>query len=137
MKSSLRSVAVFCILALAVCGADKKRPKAKADKPPDLVVVTLKVQREAGNFAVEGTVRNNSDKPMKGLVLFFEFMEPGGRTISRMNTTVSEVTLEPGEEGEFLTQTPDQVRAVHVKLDAEDKDGRYFTIDKPGPYAIQ
>lgn len=126
-------------LALALClvAAEKKRPKAKPEKPPEVVIVDFKVHRDAGNFAVEGRVRNNSDKPMKGLVLFFEFMEPGGKTISRMNTTVSDTPLEPGDEGEFLTQTPDQVRAVHVKLDAEDKDGRYFTIDKPGPYTIE
>lgn len=133
----LLAAAVLCALALCLSAADKKRPKTKPDKPPEVVIVSFKVERDSGNFSVEGTVKNNSGKPMKGLVLFFEFMEPGGKTISRMNTTVTEHTLEPGEEGEFLTQTPDQVRAVHVKLDAEDKEGRYFTIDRPGPHTIQ
>ncbi len=48
--------------------------------------------------------------------------------ISRMTTIASEHAVDPGEEAEFLTQTPDQVRAVHVRLDAEDSKGRYLRL---------
>jgi hypothetical protein len=116
--------------------ADKPRPK-KQTKPPDVCVIALKIERDGSNVALEGTVRNNSGRPMKGLVLFFEFIEPGGRMISRMNTEVTGTTLDPEHEGEFLAQTPDQVRAVSVRLDAEDKEGRNLTLDKPGPHVIQ
>jgi hypothetical protein len=131
--------AAIVLLALSILGwtADKPRKKGKPEKPPEIRVIDLEIRREAGLVAIEGKVRNGSDKPFKGLVLFFEFLEPGGKTISRMNSRITESMVEPGDDGEFQTQTPDQVRAVHVRLDAEDRDGRYLTIDKPGPYTIE
>jgi hypothetical protein len=50
---------------------------------------------------------------------------------------VSEVVVRPGEEQFFEAQTVDPVRAVHIRLDAEDKEGRYLKVDKRGPYAIE
>jgi hypothetical protein len=126
---------VVLAAACALLAADKKRPKD--NKPPDVEVVSLKIQREERIIALEGVVRNNSPKPMKGLVLYFEFLEFNGRMISRMKTEVSEETLDPGQEAEFLTQTPDQVRAVDIRLEAEDRDGRYLLINKPGPHRIE
>jgi hypothetical protein len=130
------ALAIVLIAACALLAADKKRSKDK-NKPPDVEIVSLKIQREERNIALEGVVRNNSPKPMKGLVLFFEFLEFNGRMISRMKTEVSEEMLQPGEEAEFLTQTPDQVRAVDIRLEAEDRDGRNLLINKPGPHRIE
>jgi len=131
--------ALFVALALMTAGAWQKERarRAKGPRPPDIAVVTFKVHREPGVVAVEGRVRNNSDRVLKGLVMFFEFLESDGKMITRKNTMVTDTSLGPGDEEEFLTQTVYPVRAVHVRLDAEDKDGRYLRVDKPGPYAIE
>jgi hypothetical protein len=100
-------------------------------------VVRISVQREQRLVAVEGIVRNNSDRPLRGLVVFFSFLDADGHTITRKKTQVGAGTLEPGDEGEFLGQTPDPVRAVQIRLEAEDKDGRVLRVDKPGPYDIE
>ena len=125
---------VIAVGLVALAAAAQK--KGKEPKPPEITVVEFKVRRDAGVVAVEGRVKNGSDKPLKGVVLFFEFLEPSGRMIQRKNTQVTENLVEPGEEGEFTAQTTDPVRAVQVRLDAEDKEGRYLRVDKPGPYTI-
>lgn len=124
---------VVCLLAVLPAAAQKSKTKKGA---PEVQIVSLKVQRDGATVALEGKVKNVSEKPLRGLVIFFEFLQFDGRMISRMTTQVSEDVMGPGEEGEFTTQTPDQVRAVHVRLDAEDTQGRYLKVDKPGPHVI-
>ena len=85
---------------------------------------------------MEGRVRNISAKPMKGIVLFFELLESDKKMIVRLSTDVTKDPVEPGEDASFDTQTKDIARAVGARVDAEDVDGRYFKVDKPGPYQI-
>ncbi|MBM3811977.1 MAG: hypothetical protein FJW20_10130 [Acidimicrobiia bacterium] len=125
------------LLAIAI-PAQKGRPRpVPGPKPPEVQLVEIRVHREPRIVAVEGRVRNNSDRSFKGLVLFFEFLESDGKMISRKNTLVTSNPMAPGDDTEFITQTPDQARAVHIRVEAEDKDGRYLRVDKPGPYAIE
>ncbi len=131
---------LIALAALALCfGAaqERRKPRKKNDKSPPEVALELKIQRDGDKIVLDGKVRNIAIKPLEGVVLFFEFLEPGGKMISRMNTEASEHKLDPGDEGEFQTQTPDQVRAVSVRLDAEDKKGRYLRLDKAGPFTIE
>ena len=127
---------ILVLLVLALPVAAQKGKKKKEKGAPDIQIVHLKIQRDGGNIILEGKMKNISEKPMKGMIVFFEFLEFNGKMISRMTTQVSEADLAPGEEGEFATQTPDQVRAVSVRLDAEDTKGQYLLFDKPGPYTI-
>lgn len=124
---------IVCLLLAFPAAAQKNKSKKGA---AEVQILNLKIQRDGGNVALEGRVKNVSDKPLRGLVFFFEFLQFDGRMISRMTTSISEDVLNPGDEGEFTTQTPDQVRAVHVRLDAEDTQGRYLKVDKPGPHVI-
>jgi hypothetical protein len=121
---------------LCLVAADKK-PAPQKQGAPDVEIQSIKVQREPGLVALEGWIRNCSTKPFKGLILFFEFLESDGKMITRKSTMVSEVVVRPGEEQFFEAQTVDPVRAVHIRLDAEDKEGRYLKVDKRGPYAIE
>ncbi len=134
-----RILAIMIMLgALALsAAADKKAPKKKAKGAPDLAVIALKIERDDKVVMIEGAVKNISGKPIRGVVLYFEFLEFGGRMISRMKTEATEQVLEDGEEVEFEAQTPDQVRAVDIRVDAEDKSARYLIPDKPGPHRIQ
>lgn len=126
-------------LSVPVCvlAADKKKPKSGKKNEPEVLVSGVKILRDADGITVDGRMKNVSGKPLRGLVVFFEFLEPGGRMISRMHTEVGEGALAVDEEGTFEGQTPDQVRAVWVRLEVEDKDGRYLRLNNPGPYTIE
>lgn len=133
----------IALAGLAVClllGQDKVKDRSKRKPDPNKlpeVTVELKIERDAGSIKLDGKAKNVGVKPLDGIVLFFEFLEPGGKMISRMTTIASEHPVQPGEEAEFLTQTPDQVRAVHIRLDAEDSKGRYLRLAKSGPFTIE
>jgi hypothetical protein len=132
-------LAAMLVMALVSAIAFAQRParRAKGPTPPEVAIVQIKVQREPKVVAVEGSVRNNSTRVLRGLVLFFSFLEADGHTITRKKIQAGADVLEPGEEAEFLGQTPDPVRAVQIRVEAEDKDGRVLNVDKPGPYDIE
>ncbi|MCC6537317.1 MAG: hypothetical protein IT162_07200 [Bryobacterales bacterium] len=131
------AAAILPLAAQAQVGQRAGRGKKNKDAPPDLEIAELKIRRDGKLITVDGSVRNISAKPMKGVVLFFEFLEADNKMISRMIAEVTKAVLAPGEDAAFETQTKDQSRAVGVRVDAEDIDGRYFKVDKPGPYEIE
>jgi hypothetical protein len=130
----MRFLAAALLLCFVLPAPAQKNKNKKG--LPELQVVSIKLHRESGLLSIEGSVKNISEKPMRGVVLFLEFLEAGNHMISRMQTDITEEELAPNEDREFLTQTPDPVRAVSVRLDAEDKEGRYLKVDKVGPYPI-
>jgi len=131
-------VLVLLLSLLPAAPAQKER-KQKDDgpKPPDIIVLEFKAHREPGLVIFQGAVRNNSAKSIRGIVLIFEFLEGDGKMITRKTTVVTESAVAPGQESGFEVQTVDPVRAVQVRVDAEDKDGRYLRLDTQGPYDIE
>lgn len=126
------------LLALAAWAPAQKGPRKENGKakPPDLELLEFKVRRDEKNIVLEGRVRNLSAKPMKGVVLYYEFLESDNKMISRMTAEVTRDLIAPGEDASFETQTRDQARAISVRVDAEDMGGRLFIVNKPGPYDI-
>jgi len=137
MRRRVLLAAAILTSAAAWLPAQKDRGKKDKGKTPDLEIVELKFSRDDKVIAVEGRVRNISAKPMKGIVLFFELLESDKKMISRLSAEVTKDVVEPGEDASFDTQTKDLARAVGARVDAEDVDGRYFYVDKPGPYEIE
>ncbi len=140
MRRVLIVVAILLAASAWTLGQKERRPSAGSkdkNKPPDLEIVELKIHRGEKVITVDGRVRNISAKPMKGVVLFLEFLESDHKMISRMIAEVTKDPIAPGEDESFETQTSDQSRAVAVHVDAEDVDGRYFKVDKPGPHQIE
>jgi hypothetical protein len=122
-------------LAAAVVGDSPKR-KAKEEKPPEIVLTKIAVTRDASVVRVDGLVKNTAGKAVRGVVLYFEFLDSDGRMITRKSITVIDDELEDGETEEFMAQTPNPPRAIRIRLDAEDSQGRYLRVDRPGPYPI-
>lgn len=137
MRGRVLLAVSILLCAAAWLPAQKNRGKKDKDKPPDIEIVELKVRRDSKLITVDGRVRNISAKPMKGMVLYFEFLESDNKMISRMIAEVTKDSVPPGEDASFETQTKDQARAVAMRVEAEDADGRYFSVDKPGPYEIE
>jgi len=111
--------------------------RERRPKTPEVALLGLKVHREADVIALQGRVKNLSPKPIRGVVLFFEFLEPGGRMITRKYITAIEHDLGAEEEGGFDAQTQSPPRAVKLRIDAEDAHGRYLRLDNAGPFPIE
>ncbi|MEX2262261.1 MAG: hypothetical protein WD696_09935 [Bryobacteraceae bacterium] len=124
--------------SLAVClsGADKPRKK-KSPKPPDIEVIESVAYRTDGEIALDGRIRNSGEKPIRGLVLVFDFMAPGRAVVTSQKGAIDEELLAPGDESVFRMKLNDPVRAVEYKISAVDGQGRDLSVAKAGPFFIE
>jgi hypothetical protein len=127
MKNALLLLA---ILGLSLAGADKKK------KPADLTIIESTARRNSGIIALDGRVRNTGEKPIRGLILLFDFMAPGKQVISTEKGPVEDEEIEPGQESSFHLETNAPPRAVHYHLNAVDHSGRDLRVENAGPFAI-
>ncbi len=131
MRRAILLSALIATFSFAAQQPRKPRPAA-------LEVLDLKVHREDGKVAVEGRVRNAGEKPVRRLVLLFNFLAPGNEVIARGRGPAEEETLKPGQEHSFNYQIPDHARAVWLRLSAEDTaTGDEPKVINPGPYTIE
>jgi hypothetical protein len=127
MKNAL---VLLAILSVALVGADKKK------KPPDLTIIEATARRNADIIALDGRVRNTGEKPIRGLILLFDFMAPGKQVISTEKGPVEDEAIQPGQESSFHLETNAPPRAVHFQLNAVDHNGRDLRVQNAGPFAI-
>lgn len=125
--------AIPAILAVALLGADKK----KAPKPPDVEVIEASARRGGEKIALDGRVRNSGLKPVRGLVLVFDFLAPGKQVITTQKGAVDEESLDLNAEAAFHVELNAPPRAVQFQIGAVDEAGRDLRVAKPGPYAIE
>src|SRR5450432_3186638 len=90
MRVPAIALALVTVLALA-------QPKPK--KAADVRVLETTAHREENRITLDGKVRVTSDKPLRGLVIVFDFRSPEREVITTQKTTVDEDTLENGREG--------------------------------------
>jgi hypothetical protein len=123
------------LLASLLSAADK--PRKQPSGPPRIEVMEMSVSREDRDLVVEGRVRNAGQRPIRKLVLIFQFLAPGKETIAKGRGPAEEDVLEPGQSHEFRYHLPDNARAVWLLLKAEDATGDEPRVIKPGPYPIE
>jgi hypothetical protein len=126
-------VAILTIASLFCCAAQEKRKP----KPAEIEVLEMQVRRAGGMVTLVGKVRNIGELKAEGLKLIVFFVSPDRRVVATKQGRLEDEPLEPGAESEFHLQTADPVRAVHIRLEAENKNEREIRIVKPGPYAIE
>lgn len=125
-------IALLMLASLLSFGQEKR----KARKPPDVSVLASAAHRQEGMVGLEGRVKNNSAKPIKGLILLFDFIAPNGQVITTKRGAVDEEILEPEAEADFRVETTDPVRAVHFRIQAEESNGRQLRVEPDEPKAI-
>jgi len=123
-------------VALLLLGA-LSYPAEKKRRAPEVEVVEISVRRAGGNIALDGKVRNVSEKPQHGITVLFDFGGTEHQVISTNKTAAAEDNVAPQEEAEFHAQTPDLARAVEVTVRAEDKNEKDLRVGKAGPYPIE
>jgi hypothetical protein len=126
---------ILCGLLVAFCLSSGAQDKKK--KPPDVQVLETKGRREEGKFNLDGRVRVTAEKPLRGLVLIFDFISPEHAVISSQKTTVDEDTMKNGQEGSYHVETRDSARAVQYKIRAFDIGERELRVANDGPFVIE
>lgn len=130
-----RSLLLVLLLALALSGAEKQR--RKGPKPPDIQIVEVTGHRAQGVIGIDGTVRNTGQKPIKGLVLLFDFMAPGRQVVTTQKGALDQELLEPGSEAVFRMALNEPPRAVEFQINAVDGSSRELRVANPGPFVIE
>ncbi len=127
-----RTLLAGLVLALLLPAQDKK------PKTPELEVTQVSIHRINDTvIAVDGSVRNTSNKTYNKLQIVFEFFAPGMKSITIQRGSPEPDILEAGDLVEFHLQLRAPARAVHVTLGAEDGNGRELRVGKSGPYPVE
>ena len=129
-----RVVALFVMLASLSFPQDKKR---KPPKPPDVLILQLAAHRGDGSISIDGRLRNPSDKPIQGMILLIDFLSSDKVLLTTKKGPVESELIEPGGESDFRLEVGDQGRAITLRVNAEDSNGRDLRVEKAGPYVIE
>ena len=124
------AIAVMCF-ALGAASAQQK------GKPADVAVVETKAVRDGANITVDGKVRVTAEKPLRGLVIVFDFRSPEKAVVTSQKALIDEDTLEAGREGVFHSEMADAARAVRYTVRAFDNHEKELRVSNPGPYPIE
>lgn len=123
------------ILALALMVFSPAAQSQK--KKSDVQVLECKPRRSEDKIVTDVRLRVTSEKTLKGLVLVFHFLDSGGNPIVDAKTSVSDDSLDPGEEPSVRASAPSPPGAIKCKLQAFDGDERELRIVNPGPFTIE
>ena len=124
-------VSTIAMLFLALFAAMAQK------KPADVQILETKAVREAAKISVDGRVRVTAEKPLKGLVIVFDFRSPEKEVVTSQKAIIDEDTLEAGREGVFHSEMADSARAVRYTVRAFDMHEKELRVANPGPYPVE
>ena len=127
---TLQIVLVFA-LALTSTAADRKK------KPPDVQIMEASAHRGESKVSLDGRLRNSGEKPIKALMLLFDFMAPGRQVVTTQKAPIDEELLEPGKEAAFHMELNAPPRSVEFQINAADGSGRELRVAGAGPFPIE
>ena len=100
-------------------------------------MIEAKARRvEEGRISFDGRVKVG-DKPVKGLVLVFEFMSADGDPLTSQKVEVDDDVLQRGEETSFHAATNNPPGAVRYRMRAFDGADRELRLGNSGPFIIE
>jgi carotenoid cleavage dioxygenase-like enzyme len=123
------STIVLLFLALFSAAAQKK--------PADVQILETKAVRELTTISVDGKVRVTSDRPLRGLLIIFDFRSAEKEVVTSQKAVIDEDTLTAGREGAFHSEMADSARAVRYTVRAFDMHDRELRVANPGPYPVE
>jgi hypothetical protein len=126
---------IACCLVAALCLCSHAQDKKK--KQPDVQVLESSGRREEGKIKLDGRVRVTAEKPLRGLVVVFDFLSPERAVISSEKTIIDEEPMNKGQEGSYHVETLDLARAVYYKIRAFDRNDRELRVENEGPFTIE
>jgi hypothetical protein len=123
---------IALLLALFAASAQQK-PR----KPADAEILETKVVREPTRITVDGKVSVTGEKPLHGLVIYFDFRSPEKEVVTTQKAVITEETVETGYEGAFHSEMADSARAVKYTIRAFDTHEKELRIVNTGPFPIE
>ena len=130
-------VTVIAFLLVAVVVAVVALAQQKSKKPADVRVVETTARREESRITLDGKVRVTGEKPLRGLVIVFDFRSPEREVVTAQKTTVDQDTLENGREGTYHVEMADAARAVSYTVRAFDTHEKELRVENEGPFPIE
>ena len=141
MRKPLLWTTTLLIAAVAITAivltAGRSNAADKKKKPPDVQIVEASAHRGESKVSLDGRLRNSSEKPIKALMLLFDFMAPGRQVVTTQKAPIDEELLEPGKEAAFHMELNDPPRSVEFQINAADGSGRELRVAGAGPFPIE
>jgi len=129
----MRIVGATCLAVCLLLGARAQKQK----KPPDVQIVETKAVRDTTKITVDGRVKATSEKPLRGLVIVFDFRSPEKEVVTSQKTVIQEDTMASGNDGVFHAEMVDAARAVKYTIRAFDMHEKELRVANPGPYIVE
>ena len=127
----------FAAITLALVSLFAAVAQQKQKKLADVEVLESKARREDARITLDGKVRVSGEKPLKGLVMVFDFRSPEKEVVTTQKTVIDEDTLEAGREGAYHVEMADAARAVRYTVRAFDFHDRELRVSNTGPFPIE
>src|ERR1039457_5030441 len=89
---------------------------AVAQKKADVQILETKAVREGAKISVDGKVRVTGEKPLRGLVIVFDFRSPEKGVVTSEKAVIDEDTRGTWREGVFRSEMADSGRAVRYTV---------------------
>ena len=122
--------AVILSLCISAAGQRKK-------KPADIEVIETKAWRVEGKIALDGRVRFTGERPVRGLVMVFDFLSAEREVVTSQKTQVADDVVRTGREFSYATVLVDPVRAVSYRVRAFDGVAQDLRVANAGPFPIE
>lgn len=127
---------VVC-LVLGILALAAPLTAQKGKKPPDVQVIEAKARRTEDKIALDGKIRVTGEKPLKGLVLAFDFLSSSGEVLTTQKEEVSDEVLNRGDEPAFHAETMNPPGAIKFRIRFFDTGERELREANAGPFTIE
>jgi len=127
MKSACLVLAILVITASA----------QKTKKAPDVQVLEVKCNRSEEKLALDGKLKVTGEKPLKGLVLEFDFLSASGDVLTTQKMEVADDTMHRDDETPFHCETRNPPGSIRFKIKAYDAAERELRVGNEGPFTIE
>jgi hypothetical protein len=124
--------AILALLAFSSSASSQRKPK-----PPEVQVVETAARRSEGKILLDGRVRITAEKPVRGLVVVFDFLSPEKGVLTSEKATLEEEPLAQGEERAYHSETAEPPRAVRYQIRAFDHAEKELRVGNSGPFSIE
>jgi hypothetical protein len=124
---------VLCVLSLGALAAQQ----SQKGKRPDVQVLEAKARRIENNVSVDGKVKVTAEKPLKGLVLAFDFLDHDNAILTTEKEEISDDILNAGDTPSFHAETFNPPGSIKFKMRAYDGSDKELRIANPGPFIIE
>jgi len=111
-------------------------PYQRGRKGAEVQILQTKARRSEDKIVLDGRIRAGGEKPLKGLVLAFDFLSDQGEVLTTEKEQISDDTVDPGDELPFHAETLNPPGSIRYRIRAFDGADRELHVGAGGPYII-